>query len=403
MGALREFNGNTHFMSVARHGGYVYFSETTFNGLFRYKEGENEAEFLGRFPNEDLWQGDLHREVFVKGDKLYFIPMNGHGITVYDCVDGTFEMLKILGKEEEYVHFAQCVKLENEILLIPVDYGTPFTLFNIETEEIRTLPEIFEKIAKNIPLPVRYEVFPVHSTVLKDDILYLSVSSTNILLKLSLADYKVEKIVLPFEIHLRYMSFFDGVFYFTAQEHLIASWKEADNTGQIYEMPGEAEDPNYPYLKIERYNNNLYVIAGREDHFWKFNPTTGEWQDLLKKAPEEFERDLKGPLLFLGYSINKNILKLYPRAGNGFLTFDIEKGAFEFKQYLYDAKAGEELSKDWVKTILDGGRLFIEYDLRPTDYITYINENSGDNKVESNYEPAGEVIYQRILSEVTGA
>lgn len=398
---LQQFNGNSHFMDVAHHRGYVYFSETRFNGLFRCKEGDNQAEFLGRFPGEEPWQGDLHRNVFASGEKLYFIPMNGHGISAYDCSKGTFYMLRVPGAEDDYVCFDYCIKSYQTLLLIPMNFGTPFVLFNLKTEQITILLNISMQIMSLLPLPARYEVFSVHSGVCVDGCLYLAVSSSNILLKISLDDYHVKKIILPIEIHLRYMSFIDGTFYFTAQEHLIAAWREYDNHYQIYEMPYEPVDFNYPYLKVERYKDNLYIVSGREDRFWKFTPHTGGWIDLFKKIPLGFEREFRGALLFLGYEVKENKMILYPRAGNGMLVFDLENEEFSFKRVQYASKLAKFFHNDWVDMIFDSGLLFVEWDLALEDYIHYMGKTNDSSAQEQEMKKSlGECVYQKIIEEV---
>ena len=399
-GELRRFNGNTHFMDVAHHGGYIYFSETSFNGLFRCKEGDTKAEFLGRFPGEDLWQGDLHRKIYVQGDRLYFIPMNGHGISIYDCRDKTFEMLKVPGTKKDDVHFDQWIELEKEILLIPLNLNTPFAIFNINSEKIRILPDISIQIAGMMPLPARYEMFSVYCAAYNKGYLYLAVSSTNIVFKISLMDYEVEKKVLPGEIHLRYMSLINGTFYFTAQEHLIASWQEEDNSFQVYHMPHEPVDVNYPYLKIEAYNDNLYVISGREDRFWKLNPVTGEWTDLMENIPVGFERDMRGPLLFLGYKREGNRLVLYPRAGNGELFLNLDENEFSYRRISYRKESGNEFREDWVQTIFDSTSLLFEWDLVLTDYIQFMGGEKESHDQDEEKSVVGEIIYQRVFEGV---
>ena len=398
--ALRQFNGNTHFMDVAHHNGYVYFSENSFNGLFRYKEGDNEAEFLGRFPEEDLWQWDLHRNVFVYMDKLYFIPMNGHGISVYDCKNGSFEMLHIPGIDNDYVRFDQCVELDKEIFLIPLNLNTPFVLFNLLTKEIRILADISVQLVGLLTLPTLYEVFSVHCAVKANNCIYLAVSSTNAILKISLDTKRVEKIVLPVEVHIRYMSYIDGMFFFTAKEHLFFSWREETDSCEVYNMPEEAMDYNYPYLKIEKYKDRFYVIPGREDRFWRFSPVTNEWVDLLEKMPVYFEREYKGSLLFLGYRREESMLVLYARSGKGILILDMDKEEFSIKPLTYGYGVVKKMQGDLVKTFFEHEGIAFEWDLDIVDFVRYLSgekEHEDQDKGKGKDKMTGRVIYKKII------
>ena len=332
------------------------------------------------------------------------IPMNGHGISVYDCANDTFEMVEIPGAYKEYVHFDYCIEQGEKILLVPLNLDTPFVIFDLQSGGVNILPEISAQIARLVPLPARYEMFSVHCAVYDADYLYLAVSSTNILLKIFLEDYQVERKILPIDIHLRYMSRIDGCFYFTAQEHLIASWREEDNSGKIYNMPYEPVDVNYPYLKVVAYKENLYVISGREDRLWKLNPAAEEWTDLLKKAPVGFERDFRGPLLFLGYEQERKWIRLYPRAGNGELLLDLEEEEFSLKSITYAAEPALNFHNDYVRTIFDTGILFFEWELLLSDYIWYMgNERESSHKEQVELKNIGGIIYQSVFEEVRGS
>ena len=397
-GEPRRFNGNTHFMDVAHHGGYVYFSETSFNGLFRCKEGETQAEFLGRFPGEDLWQGDLHRNVFVRGDKLYFIPLNGHGIAVYDCRNGAFKLLTIPECHKKHVHYVQCVEIGREIMLIPVNLDTPFVLFDLEDEGIRIIHGLAEKIAIFIPQPTRYGVFSAYGSTVIKNTLYLAVECTNVILKISLCNYDVSCRVLPFEIHVRYMNCIGSCLCFTAMEHVVATWNFKTGNYKVYDIPYEVMEENYPYLHVVESGSDLLIIPGREDRFWKLNPTEEKWTNLSYKFPDGFERDFRGPLLFLGYDLREDEkLILYPRAGNGILVYDMNMESFVLNSIHYTDDLGRKLNDGYKRNIVSENDLLFEGVLSISAFIDFYKNNSSDRLSGASSESFGKKIYGDVL------
>ncbi len=114
-----EITGYAHFNDIAEVNGYYYYSETFFNGLFRVKIGERNAEFLGFFPEEDSKQPDLHRKIVKIGTKLYFIPIVAWGISVYDTETGSFQYIRIQSNTNQIPHYSELIKVNNEFILFP--------------------------------------------------------------------------------------------------------------------------------------------------------------------------------------------------------------------------------------------------------------------------------------------
>ncbi|SDP35193.1 hypothetical protein [Selenomonas ruminantium] len=394
------FSGISHFMDSVEKDGYMYFSENSFNGLFRYRVGETKAEFLGSFPGEEPWQGDLHRNVFVKGDKLFFIPINGHGISVYDCRNSKFNLLKIPGGDDEYVHYMQCIEVDEKLMLIPVNLNTPFAFFDLKNEKIDYIEKVSKEIAGMISHPTRYEIFSLYGAINVDGFLYLALCPTNIILKISLRTFAVEKIELPIHIRLRYINYVDGWFYFTGMNHVIGRWCETDNTGDIYDIPYEATDEVVPYIQLIPYQDKLILPSGREDRFWMFSPSSNKWENLTYNFPPGFERDIRGSLLFLGYREDGENLYLYPRAGNGLLRFNAKEKKFYFEAIRYSSELLNSLGKNIINHVLDENRITFEAVVSIEDYLEYMK--TFDLKAEDELEERliGEYIYQLIKEGV---
>ena len=375
------FSRYNHYTDVAHYGGYVYFSEIYFNGLFRYKDEDNKnVEFLGVFPEEYEWGGDVHRNVFVWEDKLYFFPMAGRNISVYNCKSGNFKTIEITVDKAEDAAYEQCLMYKHQILLVPQNFSKPFILFNFVTEKVEVLLELTLEIASKVPQPSRVETFSLFGGVMRGDVLYLSVSLTNLILKISMNDYKVEVKKLPAEIHLRYMNYRDGNFYFTAQEHVIAIWREETDEFKLYDIPYEPLDDNYPYLQVLPYGDRLYVISGREDRFLKLNLRTVEWNDLSREMPVAFEREFKGALLFLGYDIVKGKIYLYPRSGNGCIIFDMGRDDFLY----YNVKNPLNIREKYMTEMIEKENVIYECKNGLIDYVKYVHKVSYDKELKSD-------------------
>ncbi len=66
----------------------ILFSAVEMNGLFVQKLDDNKAELRCKFTEEDEVQDNLHSQIVVEGETLYFIPLEGRGISKYDLKTG---------------------------------------------------------------------------------------------------------------------------------------------------------------------------------------------------------------------------------------------------------------------------------------------------------------------------
>ena len=393
---IRKFGKSSCFMDAAFHDGYMYFSENRFNGLFRVKDGGHEAEFLQRFPNEDIWQTDLHRNVFLKGDKLFFIPHNGHGISVYDIAQGDFSFINIT-KESKMLHYAQCILNDNDILLIPAHRNTPFARLHLDTESVDILQDITDKVNTLIPQSQDKFIFSAYSAIKNREILWLAVLDTNMLLRLSMEPLQVETVVIPVNIHLRFLNQIGNYFYCTLREHKVLIWSMATMSYRLHKIPGKILDRDYPYLQVIPCNESVLILSGREDHFWRFDPISAMWTDLASLFPSTFQRDIAGSLLFLGYTISKNgELILYPRAGNGVLKYDFEQGIFIHQKISRSDKAIDELHKIWNLYFICKGDVMNESNLYLSSFLELKTNLSDVSTVSIGKLYVGTQIYSKL-------
>lgn len=397
---MREFSPNAHFLDAVEYDGYMYFSETFFNGLFRIANNAEEAELIGRFPNEEPWQIDLHRSVFLHNHKLYFIPMNGKVISVYDLEKSIFSSLQISANNNKNSNFNQCLRVGDDILMIPANLATQFSYLHLESEKIEPIEGLSEKIASLIEQPTRCDVFNSHGAVLERDILYLAVSSTNVILKISLSTLEIVKYVLPVEMRIRYISMGRDSLWITFAEHVIGEWQEANNTCHILDIPKEPLNKEYPYLSVLQYENELIVLPGREDRFWQVSLITETWKNMNEEIPLSFTREIEGPVLFCGYRIiDDKYCKLFPRAGNGIITYDMKNKTFSFRSVRYMCKDLFAIHKEWVMWVWSCHSIFWESFMSIDDYLLGIFSHVYNEIDSRESENIGARIFENALAK----
>lgn len=141
-----EWNLGTYSAAVAE--GYLWFSNNTFNSLFRMNISTKNIEWVAFFPEEDIHKCLLHKKCFYFGGKLFFVPAFSDYIHVYDIRSNTFDSIKYVLNNNEITgdRVSDCVAKDNELFMFPLFYGEDLKILNMKTGEFKVVPEFKEAI-----------------------------------------------------------------------------------------------------------------------------------------------------------------------------------------------------------------------------------------------------------------
>lgn len=154
----------------------LWISSSRFNGLFRINIESNEITFIGRFPQHNVGDAELHLFAKKYGDKIYFFPKCSKSIDIYDLKTGKFtSVVCSANRLNRYVTAIDAFLLDKDTLLIvPCYSGMPLQEFSIRKEEIIRSTELKEtnQYVKNeantmslYACKVQDEIFyPIHGT-----------------------------------------------------------------------------------------------------------------------------------------------------------------------------------------------------------------------------------------------
>ena len=81
---------NIGFYDAYKINNELYFSSCSFNGLFKLNLLSGEVTQLGNFKDELLGESYLHGSTIGYDGRIYFIPFNAKGISMYDIESDRF-------------------------------------------------------------------------------------------------------------------------------------------------------------------------------------------------------------------------------------------------------------------------------------------------------------------------
>lgn len=311
-------NKRLQFWDASMYGEDLFFSARNFNGLFCMEKDRTEAEFIGHFPEEVVWQKNLHSQVISINDKLYFIPFQGTGVSIFDIKSKEFFYVNI--EDKQPVEISKAFVVGDDIFMVPLNLKKPFILFHTVSNAYEMKRELQQKILKQFS--GKQEIrFGGYGSCAVGQKIYLAVSGTNRIISLDLDSQQVNIYKLPIEYKLRNIYYDRGKLYFTlSDQYKIICWDIDTENHYEYIIENRLEDTYHPYLTVLRWKERLLLLPDQTDKIWELNEEKNIWCMKPDYIPNEFRRTRKAVSLFLGYQCIEDNLHLLPWAGNGLLS-----------------------------------------------------------------------------------
>lgn len=320
---------SVHFFDAVINGEEIYFSSIDMNALFKIRK-DSKLEFLGEFENEVLNQQKLHRKTIEIDNKIYFIPFIGKSVSIYDK-----NKKKIISLKCHYnmsFHFSNAFKIREDILMIPTDCMEPLVILHTKNDSFEILYDLQKEMATYLKHIEVY--FDVYASLLIDDKLYLVPYNTNLLFEINIFEKKCILYKLKKKYHLRNLYYEKENFYFImSDQYLVLQWNIKTNEYCEYNLPRNKMVEKNSYMSFVSFKERLFLIPDKEDLPLEFDKNNKKWIKNTDIIPNKFYRESNACSLFMGFKVLEDKILLYPRGGNGLITFDGKKSCL--KSYTY--------------------------------------------------------------------
>lgn len=119
-----------HFVAVD---GFAYFSNRSYNGLFQVELKTGKAMFLGAFEHERLDEFNIHWELLLRGNKIYFFPRRGRHVHIYSLEKRTITAIEIRKTFEPFFRIGEVVINKSLATFLPIEKGAPVRSLDLDT------------------------------------------------------------------------------------------------------------------------------------------------------------------------------------------------------------------------------------------------------------------------------
>ena len=335
-----DFKNNIN--SIAFHsfevvGKYIYFSAIDYNGLYKYNLETQTNEFVSFFSDELIEIRHLHGAVKCVDKKLYFAPMSGKNISIYDIERENFKTVNVSEKIGDTSSKYYDILEHNDILIFIPTRSEYIITINSKTYEVN----YWNEWTKYINVLQKQEIPLIkNGSFILDNKLYMPYCRDGIIIKVDLESFCSDAV----RVCENKNGFVDAIFNNDQNEVLLL-------------VNGEAS--------IVRYK----LDNGQVDEYKSKFDMGGI------KFPYQQMFDIGDKILILNYRQEYSII--YEKSTNLFKIFNIEDYNSEYLRewdaYYYAAK---KLSDDKILIISTGDYhiLTIDYKLNITDFF-YITDD----------------------------
>uniref|UniRef100_UPI0040571610 hypothetical protein n=1 Tax=Agathobacter sp. TaxID=2021311 RepID=UPI0040571610 len=382
------------FYDACKIGKNLYFSAKEFNGLFKYNIDEEKVELISRFYDEHLWKKNLHHQIIRFDHKLYFIPYNGNGISVYNLIMNKIDFISLSVKEENSISRAFLCK--NKILLIPMHSLDLLGYYNIITGEMESLQGLRSKIELILGDDFREAIyFDMYGVCKVDDKLFLIPYRQNIVCCIDLVSLEIDIMKIG-EEKLDNIIFHGGELWITsAEKSRVYRVEFITKKFKIYDIPTSCEEIR-PFFRVESMDNKLILLPCYDTNIYIYDKENDAWQmcdNVSRERPEH--KDILSTLLCNGVMIERKNY-FFPVADDGIWILNEKNQIYQKKKLSCEKYIIEEVRESY-KVFIEFSKkrhlIINETDLELEMFLNMLEKNmkSKNNEVGMN-EIAREIV-----------
>ncbi len=292
--------GNISFHSFVRIDDSIYFSALNCNGLYKYDMNSGVTEYMGAFPLENKNVRHLHGMVKYIDGKIYFVPMFGKYLSIYDIREKAFDTIKLglMDDDKSYYRYYDAIPYNDLLLLIP-GRASKIISINIKNGELQYIDE-WKKLIPNEEKPTfKNGSFEYEGSI------YIPCCNTNCLLRINTSNISDVELV---RIGNYEYGFTDAIFYpeekyvllLSSSKTAIIKYALNTNNYEEYSVEDDSSEVMYPHIKMLEIGEKILILAYQRKNSILFDKET------CKFSQFDLEKDLRvGEWGAYHYSMNR--------------------------------------------------------------------------------------------------
>ena len=165
---------------------YIFASCAQFNSLVKINVDTGDTQLLGKFPNEPINCEYMHKNAYIIGKDIYFIPYKAANICKYNIANGLFGEIFIDRDGYDGGYIAE--QIGNKIYMIPEAVGGSILEIDTQVDKVSCVITKQQILAAIEPMKQGMAFFRICAM---DNRLFLPIKKTNKILEVEILKKKV--------------------------------------------------------------------------------------------------------------------------------------------------------------------------------------------------------------------
>lgn len=329
---------NMKFMAGNIVDGYLYFSCSQYNGLFKLEIDTETISYIGPFEGAPLDMAILHRKCLVYGRWLIFIPQNTDRINLFNVDTYEQKTVKVLDEDKHFM-FADAIVIDDLLYLMPGRKEQPAKIVHLDDYSVETIDDLSGKIQSEAPdSPDEGGLFAIGAAY-HDGSIYMGLYKQSKIIQYDVTSSEVRLIETDIDNIRDLSGGKDGV------------WITDLSGGRIELLGKKIEtvrfEHDYSYRHVLEMGTRTYVIPGTATCIGILNDDRTVTN---MDYPEDF-RDFEQCFYdkFYGYAIYEDEIYLFPYAHDNMLVISGDK--LRTVKTVYETDTAVSDPKQLIETI----------------------------------------------------
>ncbi len=349
IGEGKELSEYLHFLDGMVIDKYIYFASSDFNGLYRWNITRHETDFLLFFPDEDVFVPNIYGHVIRSGDNIFFLPIHGKKISIYDKQNNSLDSIDIGEDGYESLHISAYIKLQDRFLLIPADLKRNFWFFYPEERRFEKASQISKKISNIIKdedsAICRYQ----GACTFKEEIM-ISVLNKEYLLNINIIRGEIRKIPIKSFKTNNMFAGNDFLWLVSSDGREIVKWYNEKK----YEKISFNDVEEKAFFSIVAYKDTFLLLPWRGDEVKKYNKEKDIWETFIKlNKASSTDEDVGTKVKYCSSGTFGKFILLYPSSSNELICINTDNDyvdMIEIRQVVdFDIMLREKYQRNFAK------------------------------------------------------
>ncbi len=138
--------------------GFAYFSSWFYNGLYKVEIETGKTVFLGYFEEEKISQRNIHKEIFLKNDKIFLCPWKGRYLHILSLSDQSLCSIEIREKDEKIFSIDEIIFGERSVFFLSDNKDGLIKKMDFQSLKVTKINEKIEM--QGIAISKNKDIFP---------------------------------------------------------------------------------------------------------------------------------------------------------------------------------------------------------------------------------------------------